>query len=110
MAELFGGFALRNRVDEESSSIPKKRRNFFFKNLFGIRNDVRVRDYQGFFQIQDNSSEIYKILFSIFVVNWFLGTMLKAQINGESGYESGGKKFCEAINRQGSLLPEAAHK
>ena len=40
-----------------------------------------MRDYQGFFSIQDNSSETYKILFSIFVVNWFLGTMLKAQIN-----------------------------
>jgi len=52
----------------------------FFKNLFGIRKDVRVRDYQGFFQIQENSSETCKILFSFLVVNWFFGNYAESTI------------------------------
>lgn len=66
--------------------------------------------FRNFSRCETIRLKFAKFFFSIFVVNWFLGTMLKAQINGESGYESGGKKFCEAINRQGSLLPEAEHK
>lgn len=48
-----------------------------------------------------------KFFFRFLLLIGFCGSMVNLQINGESGYESGGKKFCEAIDRQGSLLPEA---